>query len=34
MHMVRCKGDKFRVDVGVGDTRHVASGAEMETVVA
>ena len=30
VHVIRCKGDKFRIDVGVGDTSHVASGAEME----
>jgi hypothetical protein len=30
VHLVRCKGDKFRVDDGVGDARHVASGDEME----
>jgi hypothetical protein len=30
VHLVRCKGDKFRVDVGLGDTRHVASGDDME----
>jgi hypothetical protein len=30
VHMIRCKGDKFRVDAGIGDTRRVASGAEME----
>ena len=30
VHLIRCKGDKFRIDVGVGDTSHVASGAEME----
>ena len=30
MHLIRCKGDKFRVDDGIGDTRHVASGDEME----
>ena len=30
MHLIRCKGDKFRVDAGIGDTRHVASGDEME----
>jgi len=29
VHMIRCKGDKFRIDVGIGDTKHVASGAEM-----
>jgi hypothetical protein len=30
LHLVRCKGDKFRVDVGIGDTKHVASGDDME----
>ena len=30
VHLIRCKGDKFRVDEGIGDTRHVASGDEME----
>jgi hypothetical protein len=30
VHLIRCKGDKFRVDEGIGDTRHVASGNEME----
>ena len=30
VHLIRCKGDKFRVDEGAGDTRHVASGDEME----
>ena len=30
VHLIRCKGDKFRVDDGIGDTRHVASGDEME----
>ena len=30
VHLVRCKGDKFRVDDGIGDARHVASGNEME----
>jgi len=30
VHLIRCKGDKFRVDDGIGDTRHVASGTEME----
>ena len=30
VHVIRCKGDKFRVDVGIGDTKHVASGTEME----
>jgi hypothetical protein len=29
VRLIRCKGDKFRVDVGIGDTKHVASGAEM-----
>ncbi len=29
MHMIRCKGDKFRVDTGIGDTKHVASATEM-----
>jgi hypothetical protein len=29
VHLIRCKGDKFRIDVGIGDTKHVASGAEM-----
>lgn len=30
VHLIRCKGDKFRVDDGLGDTRHVASGDELE----
>ena len=30
VYLIRCKGDKFRVDEGIGDTRHVASGDEME----
>ena len=30
VHLIRCKGDKCRVDVGLGDTKHVASGADME----
>ena len=30
VHLIRCKGDKFRVDEGIGGTRHVASGDEME----
>jgi hypothetical protein len=30
IHVVRCKGDKFRVDVGIGDIKRVASGADME----
>ncbi len=30
IHLIRCKGAKYRVDVGTGDTRHVASGEEME----
>ena len=30
VHLIRCKGDEFRVDEGIGDTRHVASGDEME----
>jgi len=30
VHLIRCKGDKFRVDEAIGDTRHVASGDEME----
>ena len=30
VHLIRCKGDKFRVDDGIGDTRHVGSGDEME----
>ncbi len=30
VHLIRCKGDKFRVDVGIGDTKHVASATEME----
>lgn len=30
VHLIRSKGDKFRVDVGIGDTKHVASGTEME----
>ncbi len=30
VHLVRCKGNKSRIDVGLGDTRHVASGTEME----
>ena len=30
VHLIRCKGDKFRVDVGIGDTSHVASAADME----
>lgn len=29
VHLIRCKGDKFRVDVGIGDTKHVTSEAEM-----
>lgn len=29
VRLIRCKGNKFRVDVGVGDTKHVASGADM-----
>ena len=28
--VIRCKGDKFRIDDGIGDTRHVASAADME----
>jgi hypothetical protein len=31
VQLVRCKGGKFRVDVGVGDVRRVASAADMET---
>jgi hypothetical protein len=30
VHVIRCKGDKFRVDEGIGDARHVASRDEME----
>ena len=30
VRLIRCKGDKFRVDVGVGDIRHVASTDQME----
>jgi hypothetical protein len=30
VHLIRCKGDKFRVDEGIADARHVASGDEME----
>jgi hypothetical protein len=30
VNVIRCKGDKFRVDEGTGDTRRVASGDEME----
>ena len=30
VHLIRCKGDKCRVDVGLGDTRQVASAADME----
>ncbi len=30
MHLVRCKGDKFRVDDGIGGARHLASGEELE----
>jgi hypothetical protein len=30
VHLIRCKGDKFRVDVGIGETQHVASGTEMK----
>jgi hypothetical protein len=30
VYLVRCKGDKFRIDVGPGVTKYVASGAEME----
>jgi len=29
VHLIRCKGDKFRVDEAIGDTKHVASGDEM-----
>ena len=28
--VIRCKGDKFRIDDGIGDTRRVASAADME----
>ena len=30
VHLIRCKGDKCRVDIGLGDTKHVASSADME----
>jgi len=30
VHLIRCKGDKFRVDDGIGYAMHVASGDEME----
>jgi hypothetical protein len=30
VHVIRCKGDKWRIDDGIGDTRHVASVADME----
>ena len=30
VHLIRCKGDKFRVDDGVGNACHVASGNEMK----
>jgi hypothetical protein len=29
VRLIRCKGMKFRIDVGVGDTRHVASAADL-----
>lgn len=29
VRLIRCKGDKFRVDVGIGDTKRVTSGTEM-----
>ena len=30
VHLIRCKGDRFRVDGGRGNTRHVGSGDEMK----
>jgi hypothetical protein len=30
VYLVRCKGNKWRVDTGVGDTKHVASAADLE----
>ena len=29
VRLIRCKGDKFRIDVGIGDTRRVASAADL-----
>jgi hypothetical protein len=31
VHLVRCKGDKWRIDTGVGCTKHIASGADLAT---
>ena len=30
VHLIRCKGDRFRVDDGIGNTRHLGSGDAME----
>ncbi len=30
VHLIRCKGDQCRIDIGLGDTSHVASAADME----